>query len=445
MHRVGRMFGWVLLLCLLMVGTPMTGAAEEKIFARYVAPDGMVITSYSPSWTDQAKLQELHAELLQNEHGEEIQLLSGVEIHDGYPRGKGVAGQYVFTTVGSVFTKQKMQPGRIELYGGSEHKTVADFAHTLAHEYGHHVTHYYTLATDGFSLTDGRKWKDTTYARLRGLSEDDRVGVEGVEHRWQIAEIAAEDYVQLFGSKLAKSVTPFESRAEQALKGLDPAAVSWSGSMYNVQPQENLLLPLASEVPGLYDFFHEKMKGKKGKFTPPAKPTLQLVSYSKQGDVGYLLNFAWSVPNEGPHYHYTLVTYKDEEALAEPVVTRTAKELHEVRYGPVVVRRGQFIYTYEEPNAKGVRNFRLYAFGDNGWVTASPVLTVDMANPSSVEVSDQKVVQMPVEKPAEGVTGGDLLEVPRELQPIWMGLQWVIELVKTVIEWVEALLGKVLG
>jgi len=449
MSRVTRGCTIIVLFLMMLVLSVSTGVAAEKQRATYTAPDGMEIISFSPNWTDAKKLQAIHDELLSNGHGKEIELLERIEIYDGYPHGKGVAGQYVFQAFGTIFSsKQKMQPGKIELYGGSEHKTVESFAHTLAHEYGHHVTHYYTLKVDGFLLTDEDRWHKTTYAKMRGLSKDERISVEDGEHRWQVAEVAAEDYLQLFGSPLAKAHTPFASRVDQALNGEDPAVVSWNGSMYNVQPQENHELPLASEVPGLYQFFHKLMKGTEGKFTPPAKPGLTLASFSKQGDVGYQLRFTWDIPDEQANYSYTLVTYGDDDHLAEPVVTRTSADTKEARYGPVIVRKGPVIYTYQEPHTTGTRHFKLFVFGDNGWVSDSAVLTVDLRNPSQVTINDNEVI------PVTEVEGTVLPEQYLELTALeeWIGnleldidLSWLqgvidfldsaIQVVGDVIEW----------
>ncbi|PWK14267.1 hypothetical protein [Tumebacillus permanentifrigoris] len=412
MIRILRRPMAVLLLTGLLVGSGMQAEAKSPTVAEYTAPDGLKVISTSPNWSDPNKLKSLHDELLQNVHGDEIKLLKEIDIYDDYPSGNGVAGQYIFQTLSSVLpVKQKMQPGKIELYGGHEHQDVASFAHTLSHEYGHHVTHYYTLQTDGYALTDPKRWKETTYARMRGLSNDERVAVDDVDHRWQIAEIAAEDYVQMFGSPLAHEPTKFESRVEQAVSGKEPAAMSWSASMYNVQPQENLALPLASDVPGLYSFFYKQIKGDDGKYAPPVKPVLNLASYAKQGDVGYQLQFSWSLEGEKPNVAYTLVTYSDKDLLAEPVVTKTAQQKHEVKYGPVVTRRGGYIYTYQEPSAKGVRHFKLYAFGDNGWVSESPVLTVDLSNPTQVQVVEKDKV-VPVAKSAVPAMAEPTFELP---------------------------------
>ncbi|HEU4964685.1 MAG TPA: hypothetical protein VFV52_12640 [Bacilli bacterium] len=421
---------FVMLLCLIPSVAPRQlipqVEAAPNVTATYKAPDGLLITSYSPAWAEEDKLKALYNELLQNVHGKEIDLLGEVVIYDDYPHGKTVAGQYFFQTLTVFFpSKPQMQPGKIELYGGKEHNTVGSFAHTLAHEYGHHVTHYYTLQTDGYSLVDENRWRKTTYAAMRGLAEDNRVCVSGCDHRWMIAEIAAEDYVQLFGSPLSKAQTAFPSRIEQAMAGVEPGPVSWNGSMYNVQPQENHLLPMASEVPGLYDFFYSKMKGKSGNYHPPAKPNLKLESYSDVAGAGYQLHFSWDIAGRTDDaYSYTLVTYKDDEQLGEPIVTRKPGEKHEVSYGSVLVRKGAFLYTFEEPGGEeGKRHFKLYAFDKNGWVSDSHELTVDMADPSEVTVSDSKVIPVAHTPEPEGDS---------------MGLDWLYHMdIKVDLSWLE--------
>lgn len=428
------LFLTVLLCAALTAVAPASVQAAETPVATYTAPDGITITSYSEAWGNQDKLKAIHNELLQNTHGREINLLDQIVIYDDYPHGRTVAGQYYFQTLTVFFpSKPQMQPGKIELYGGKDHTTLESYAHTLAHEYGHHVTHYYTLHADGFSLVDENRWRKTSYAKMRGLTDDERVCVNGCEHRWMIAEIAAEDYVQLFGSPLAKAKTPFPSRIEEALAGHEPGPVSWNGSMYNIQPQENHLLPMASEVPGLYDFFYTKMKGRSGAFLPPKKPALKLESYSDVAGAGYQLHFSWNIDGRtDDDYSYTLVTYRDGDQLGEPVVTRAPGEKHSVSYGSVLVRKGAFLYTFQEPNAlEGKRHFKLYAFDKNGWVSDSHVLTVDMADPREVTVSDSKVI--PVER-VEATEGES------------MGLDWLYHMdIKVDVGWLEKIVDLVVG
>ena len=56
-------------------------ALVQKIAGSYTAPDGLQIISYSLSWSDVEKLNNLYNELLLNGHGEEIKLLSRIAIY----------------------------------------------------------------------------------------------------------------------------------------------------------------------------------------------------------------------------------------------------------------------------------------------------------------------------------------------------------------------------
>ncbi|WP_018133220.1 hypothetical protein [Effusibacillus pohliae] len=244
------------------VGTQPAAAATV-----YASPEGIRIVSESAAWDSEDKLRQLYQELKNNTHGEEFKLLSEVKVQDGYPKGKGIAGEYRLRTSVDLLGRSKMLPGRIDLYGGGEHRTVESFARTLAHEYGHHVTHYYSIQQDGFPLTDNEHWRQSTYAKIRGLSGDPRVN-RSQEHRWLLAEIAAEDYVQLFGSPNAKKPHPFLSRFDLLQTGKEIGTLRWDASMFNVVPQENPELPLASKVPGLYDWLAQRL----GLQAPPAFP-----------------------------------------------------------------------------------------------------------------------------------------------------------------------------
>jgi hypothetical protein len=167
---------------------------------QYKGQSGVTFISYSPSWNSVKQLQELEAELLKNKHGNELSLLEKVEIYPDYPAGKHILGQYRLEYEYSS-TDVKLLPGRtIDLYGGNDYKTVKSLANTLAHEYGHHFTMYHIL--DGENKRP-EQWMDSSYASVRGLkntpAHDDGTG----EYEWLIHEIAAEDYVQLFGSEEA--------------------------------------------------------------------------------------------------------------------------------------------------------------------------------------------------------------------------------------------------
>jgi hypothetical protein len=276
----------LLKLSVFVFGFLLTGMflSEGVSAAEYVSPEGIKFSSQAPAWDSQAKLQQVYQELLKNTHGEEFPLLSAVEIHADYPKGNGVAGEYRFQASADLLGRKKMLPGRIDLYGGNERTTIESIAKTLSHEYGHHVTHYYSIKQDGFSLTDPALWTKSTYVKTRGLSNHPKVN-KLQEHRWQIGEIAAEDYVQLFGSPTAKQVHLFPSRFETLQKGKEMQPIRWDASMYNVAPQENSELPVAAEVPGLYDWFAGNLKVKT-KPQLPGQPELKIKQVQKEGQAG---------------------------------------------------------------------------------------------------------------------------------------------------------------
>ncbi|TCS75277.1 hypothetical protein [Effusibacillus lacus] len=324
-----------------------------------------------------------------NAHGEELKLLAEVRVLDGYPKGKSIAGEYSFKTSVDLFNRQKMLPGTIDLYGGNERTTVESLAKTLSHEYGHHVTHYYSVKQDGFSITDKDRWRQSTYAKIRGLANDLRVN-QLAEHRWELAEIAAEDYVQLFGSPTAKRVYTFPSRHDslQQMKEIGP--LRWDASMYNVVPQENLDLPLASEVPNLYQWYATHL-GVRSQPDIPKKPELRIKEVIKHGDVGYQLHFVWSGENGQSNLTYTLVAYSDGDPIPEPIVTRQGTDILDGRYGTMVVRTASSILTYKDPTATGIRHFRVFAQNQAGYVTSSPILTVNMSHPNKVTITEPSV------------------------------------------------------
>lgn len=361
--------------------------------AGYDSPDGIRIQSDSPAWNTQEKLKQVYEELKKNTHGEEWKYLSQVTIHDGYPKGRAVAGEYNMRMSADLFGRNKMLPGSIEIYGGSERTTIESIAKTLSHEYGHHVTHFLSLKQDGFSLTDRSRWRESTYAKIRGLENNPQVNQTN-EHRWELAEIAAEDYVQLFGSPTAKQVHWFPSHYDLLQQGKKIGPVEWDAGMFNLNPQENVDLPLASKVPSLYRWFADYFAVSK-QAKVPGEPELTIKQVIREGQ-SYQVHFVWTASggNSPANVIYTFVSYGDgDQTLPEPIVTRKSGEPLEARYGTVVIRNATSNITYKDPNAKGVRHFRVYAQNEEGFVSASPTLTLDMNRPDQVTVTELNVRQ----------------------------------------------------
>ncbi|MBM7704000.1 S-layer homology domain-containing protein [Metabacillus iocasae] len=171
-----------------------------QLIATYKGESGVTIKSYSSEWGTTAKLKELEQELRQNKYGKEISLLKEVIIFPNAPAGKGVLGQYFAEYE---LNRKQLLPGRkIHLYNGNTNETVESLALTLSHEYGHHFTFYHLLNSERL-LPD--EWLKSDYAKVRELAQYPKANVGDGEYIWMLAELLAEDYVQLFGSEKALS------------------------------------------------------------------------------------------------------------------------------------------------------------------------------------------------------------------------------------------------
>lgn len=418
--------------CFLAMGFGISHAAA----AEYTSPDGMKIHNESPDWDSKEKLQQVYEELKKNAHGEEWKLLTDVTIHDDYPKGRSIAGEYNLKVSVDLIGRKKMLPGSIDIYGGSERTTINSIAKTLAHEYGHHVTHYITMKQNGFPLTDRDHWQETTYAKLRGLSTHPYVNNKQ-GHSWELPEIAAEDYVQLFGSPTAKEIHSFPSHYDLLKKGKEIGPLKWDASMFNLVPQENIELPLATKVPGLYEWFADYFKNS-GKPPVPEEPKLSVKQVTKQGQNGYQIQFDWTQSGKpSPDTTFTFVSYSEEDGtLPEPVVTRKGTEPLEAYYGTIVTRTATSIITYKDPNAKGIRHFRVYIQNTNGMVASSPILTLDMNHPDKVTVTElavknQAASSLPVKVTDHTFSIGSLTELEDR---ILNGITSLITLITRMIE-----------
>lgn len=131
-------------------------------------------------------------------------------------------------------------------------------AKTLSHEYGHHFVSYYMF--DDLMDADADV---ETYIRIRGLPEDKVLNrsdnADDAQyldmHYWYVGEIAAEDYVLLMGSPATRQVVDCYDVWDLLYGAVQPEASLANGAM-NLFPQENLMIPLASDVDGLKEYFY---------------------------------------------------------------------------------------------------------------------------------------------------------------------------------------------
>jgi hypothetical protein len=213
--------------------------SEDQYFlvATYQSDTGVLFKSYSPKWNSVQQLKSLEEELLDNKHGEELSYLGEVIIFPDYPAGERVLGQYYaqYEINNMNYSKDR----KIHIYGGNDYPTIEEVSYVLSHEYGHHFS-YFQLIQNEKVLPEN--WLTSDYAQSRELSEIDEVhsSVNG-SYEYSMAEIMAEDYVQLFGSENAikqrlpmnmEIPTPFET--EEVKK-------YWSEALGNgYQPEENM-------------------------------------------------------------------------------------------------------------------------------------------------------------------------------------------------------------
>jgi hypothetical protein len=233
------------------------------------AKSGVTFESYSNLWKTTDKLKQLEAELLKNKHGEELALLGKVIIIPESAAGEDVLGEYMANYKFTSTNVSLLSNRTIYLFGADENTTIESMAYTLSHEYGHHFTFYQLINKE--NKIPG-SWKNSDYAKSRGVqsttspAHDKALG----EYVWSLAEIMAEDYVQLFGSETAVRnsaqmnvalPTPFDVPAiqeywDQHLAGYEPKASlpfyltgfehhSNNANMYNLQ----LLVQNMDQIP----------------------------------------------------------------------------------------------------------------------------------------------------------------------------------------------------
>ncbi|NLK98721.1 MAG: S-layer homology domain-containing protein [Epulopiscium sp.] len=334
----------------------------------YEGDKGIKIISFSKNWTSQEKLKSVYDELLKNFHGEEITYLSNIYIYPDSP--DGVAGNYYEDYEISNEGKYVYKKGRyIEIFNGNQYKDVSQFAWVLSHEYGHHFTLYYLLTKENKHFN---QWEQTKYAQIRGLTKYKEVEYYSVNdtgyiHKWDVAEIAAEDYVQLFGSPTAKKSTDYKDvkeRVEQNIKDY-----YYSTDSFNLLPQENLSLPLAADVSGLYLYW----LGLAGYTTvEPSLPIKPVLTIKKAGEImpGYSqYEVSWNPISDGKNYEYTLVSYPVEDNhFPRPVKTVVTGEPMKAYIGSAMSSNKNTNSLILDDQYRGEYYFRLFIKNPKGFM-----------------------------------------------------------------------------
>ena len=354
----------------------------EGVFATYRTPEGFEMVSRSKGWNTD-KLIALYEELKLNKHGEEFELLFQVIVYGedggeyaGTQSSKKEVISFVpkFPALAENITIDYFQErSTIKLYNGDKYDTVQKVARTLSHEYGHHFTFYYWF-NDSLEINDYIKtreipedkvlydWSDPNYMR---------------DHHWYAIEIAAEDYVQIMGSPMTKTHSDYKDIRELLHGGKHPDV--WDAS--NGYPQENLMIPLAYEVEGLYDLFNSCIADE---YEPaPELPTRVEMNisiskgYSSHNSVSGKLNFThykitWDDAYKAYGATYTLVYYGENGDYCSYPIKKVESGTQNIAYVGTVSRESSSrIHWYYDDIDKGTKTFVVVVSFPNGTIRLS--------------------------------------------------------------------------
>ena len=347
----------------------------------YDAPEGFTITSHSAAWnTDMLEL--LYMELMKNEHGDELINLYEIVVYpdeENEEEGSMLASYAPDIKEVSFFIQFPALPedfsvifprtiGRINIYGGDTKTTVESVAGSLSHEYGHLYTFHYMFALE---MREDDSLSNTPYAKFREASRFDLItratpGDDYFRERSRyLIEIAAEDYVQLMGSPTTRQVMDFVD-VQQIMNGAQvPASVPGARNAF---PQENMMLPLANDVPGLDSYFRGHIDAS------PRIPveekqdvTLQVQRHPVQYDlVGGPRTFVYYTITWNTPYReaiYTLACYDPHNyrGWGDPIKTVRPGQDASAVIGEYVIRQGDEVRSIDDGRAGGVMVFYVVA------------------------------------------------------------------------------------
>jgi hypothetical protein len=343
----------------------------------YVGDDGISVISFSQEWSTVQKLKSVHDELLKNEHGEEIDYFSTIYIYPDSP--DGVASYYHDDYYLGDDGVYHYSDGRyMEIFDGDEYTTLSEIARLISHEYGHHFFFYYYITNKNLTKD---MWINSEYASIRGLDNIEAITYLGnvsniYNHEWDIVEILADDYVQIYGSSLAKSTRDYldvQERIDQ-----DIYSYTYYYQDFNLLPQENLDLPLAADVVGLSDYFYELTNVMpKEEIEDLVVPVPQITEINSVYKSYNEYIFEWDAVKEDEEdgdYEYTLIINEvNDNDYPTPAKTVYSGEALTAVTGSCVDlnKRTAIIQNYE-----GDYEVRLFVKDQNGYMHSSSVVTL---------------------------------------------------------------------
>ena len=369
---------------------------NDALYA-FETPEGFTMVSHSEAWNEEMLILLYH-ELMLNTHGEEINFLHEVIVHpheeeDGhalatFAQGVTVINFFIqFPALPEDFTIPFPQNiGTINLYGGDINTTIESMAHSLSHEYGHLFTFYHMFNSERneSDVNGNGSLGDTTYARLREAARFDLItrsspGETYLQDRFRyLIEIAAEDYVQLMGSPTTRQVVDFFD-VRQIINGAErPENISGARNAF---PQENLMIPLAIDVPGLKEYFFSFIDAEP---RIPVEEKQEVSLQIRRNDRGFHLVtgyrtfthyvITWDTPYDNAIY--TLVCYDpyNYTGWGMPIKTVHPGQNASAVVGEYVVERGNQVESLDDGLASGAMVFLVIALLPDGTLYSSEKL-----------------------------------------------------------------------
>ncbi len=354
---------------------PDVSAPADKGDALYsiAAPEGFSLKSYSEYWNE-AQLQLLYEELKQNKHGPEIETLNEICVYAEADNDTAATHTSDVKAMEFMLNFGALPPdfafditldiSNIALYGGDEIITVGGMARSLSHEYGHLYTLYYMLDED--AALGGTEYAALREWQANGLITTRQAANYWDEHYKYLIEVAADDYVQLMGSPATRTVTDFPDVRGMLAGATYPQLYAVNTEAANLMPQENLMIPLAAEVPGLAEYFYGFLNE-----TPPAPVeqrqdiTLQIAQGAASFDLteGYRTfvhyTLTWNTPYEDAIY--TVGCYDPDGYMVYPVKTVYTGQQAVATVGTATADAGAYVYWQSDGLDSGTKVFFVVA------------------------------------------------------------------------------------
>lgn len=358
--------------------------ATPKVYATYTA-NTLTITSYSKSW-NKNMLKNLYVELISNFHGDEFDFLSDIYIYPNSP--EGVNGLYYDDISLENNNYILGSNAYINLYNGERYNTIPKIAYTLSHEYGHHYMIYNLVKSENLYYNNLKESKYTEIRNLKNSPVSYNIDSEDYLYHWDIMEIMADDYVQLLGSSNAKLSYDYKSVDELLKESKNPYD---NPSSFNLKPQLNPYIPLAADIPGLYNYLLNISGFTVAPPKIPVKPKLNNITglIALNGEPTY--NISWDNPNKDEVFEYTLVIYPDDNPFVPyPLKTLTSKEPLNVTFGSYSIKQKDDSIKSISQKYEGNYTLKLYIKDSKGFMYSSEPLTSNFTSLSKNILSDNK-------------------------------------------------------